>query len=270
MEFDRLGLPVFFLSRLSYPGWTFDLLQRNKYSYAQKSINTPHEDDWRKLSPGAASLEQHMSEIRELRKRGVYVSIQCNPVIAGITTHDDVELLFEMLAEAGASHVIIKFVEAAHSWAPAMIERMIKRFGDNRAAAFRELFMENSCGGQKTIDREYRLEGLRRYQTKAMKLGMTFSTCYEYDKGPDGKWRSIGGDWKTSDQCHGHRVPMFTRSSTQSASGKPTLFREVTECPPSGCLSCASQQPDGKPACGNEARGEARAMRAADYREPVR
>ena len=41
--FDREGLPVFFLSRLSYPDWAIDLLRKNKYSYAQKSINTPVE-----------------------------------------------------------------------------------------------------------------------------------------------------------------------------------------------------------------------------------
>lgn len=268
MEFVRLGLPVFFLSRMSYPGWAFDLLQQNKYSYAQKSINTPDPEDWKKLSPGALSLMEHLDEIRELSRRGIYVSIQVNPIIAGVTTHDDIERLLEMLKEAGANHVIFKFVEAGYSWAPAMVERIMRRFGDNRGAAFRDLFVENSAGSQKTVIEEYRREGFRRYQAKANALGLTMALCYEYAKDDLGKWRSIGGDYMTSDQCHGQRVPMFTRSSTQSPTGKPVAFREVEACPPSGCLTCASDN-DGAARCGNEERGKAKAMRAPDYKESV-
>lgn len=267
-EFARLGLPVFFLSRMSYPGWAIDLLTKNKYSYAQKSINTPDPEDWKKLSPGALGLMEHLEEIRELRRQGIYVSIQVNPIIAGVTTHEDIEQLFEMLAEAGANHVIVKFVEAGYSWAPAMVERINKRFGDNRGRAFSELFKENGAGNQKTILEDYRREGIERYQRKATALGLTFSLCYEYTK-KDGRWLSLGAEYMTSAQCHGHRVPMFTRSNTTSSTGKPVAFREVEECPPSGCLTCASGN-GGTPRCGNEARGEARAMRAADYREPVR
>lgn len=269
-EFVRLGLPVFFLSRMPYPGWAYDILSKNRYSYAQKSINTCDEQDWAKLSPGALPLMEHMEEIRELRRRGIYVSIQVNPVIAGVTTHEDVEQLFEMLAEAGANHVIVKFVEAGYSWAPAMVERIIRRFGDNRGGVFRDLFSENGAGSQRTVAEAYRREGHERYQRKATQLGLTYSLCYEYTRTPGegGGWRSMGPDYMTSDQCHGHRVPMYTRRSTASASGKPVAFREVEACPPSGCLTCASEN-GGAPRCGNEERGKAKAMRSPDYREPV-
>lgn len=267
--FVRLGLPVFFLSRMSYPGWAFDVLRQSRYSYAQKSINTPDPEDWRKLSPGALGLAEHLDEVRALRAAGIYVSIQVNPVVPGVTSHEDVERLIDMLAQAGASHVIVKFVEAGYSWAPAMVERITRRFGGNRAAEFRDLFSENSCGSQRTVQREYRLEGHRRYQAAATRAGITYATCYEYDKGPDGAWRSIGGDFLTADQCHGHRVPMFTRTLTTSATGKPVMFREVTECPPSGCLTCSSGN-GGAPRCGNELLGAAKAMRAADYKGSVR
>lgn len=266
-EFVRLGLPIFFLSRMQYPGWAFDLLAQNKYSYAQKSINTPDPEDWKKLSPGALSLQDHFDEIRALKSRGIYVSIQVNPIIAGVTSHEDVEHLFELLKAAGADHVIVKFVEAGYSWAPAMVERINKRFGGNRGRLFSELFTENGAGNQKTVVEEYRREGFERYRRKATELGLTFSLCYEYTK-ENGRWRSLGGDYKTSDQCHGHRVPMFQRQRTASDSGKPIMFREVEACPPSGCLSCAADN-GGAPRCGNEDRGKALAMRSKDYKLPV-
>lgn len=267
MEFDRLGLPVFFLSRMPYPGWAFDLLKRNKYSYAQKSINTPDPEDWKKLSPGALPLEQHLAEIKELSRQGIYVSIQVNPIIAGVTSHEDIEHLFELLKEAGANHVICKFVEAGYSWAPAMVERINKRFGGNRGQLFTELFTENGAGNQKTIVEEYRREGFERYRRKATELGLTFSLCYEYTK-RDGRWVSLGSEYKTSDQCHGQRVPMFTRDNTTSASGKPIMFREVEVCPPSGCLTCADDNA-GKPRCGSALFGAASALRSPDYKHSV-
>lgn len=257
--FTDEGLPVFFLSRLSYPDWAIDALRKNKFSYAQKSINTPDPDDWKKLSPGALPLLDHIEEIRKLRAAGIYVSIQVNPIIAGVTSHEDVERLFGMLAEAGTNHVIVKFVEANHPWAAAMVERITKRFGDNRAAIFRDLFVENSCGGQKTITEEYRREGHTRYRRRATELGMTYSLCYEYTKA-SGEWHSMGPEFITSDQCHGHRVPMHVRGGP----GQP--FRPLDECPPSGCLSCADNN-KGVPRCGSALLGSAKALRIADLRQ---
>lgn len=267
LEFVRLGLPVFFLSRMPYPGWAFDILKQNKYSYAQKSINTPDPDDWKQLSPGALPLLQHLEEIRELHRRGIYVSIQVNPIIAGVTSHEEIEQLFELLKEYGADHVIVKFVEAGYSWAPAMVERIMRRFGDNRGQLFAELFTENGAGNQKTIVESYRREGFERYRAKAQKLGLTFSLCYEYTK-ENGRWRSLGGDYKTSDQCHGQRVPMFSRDRTTGTSGKPMQFKEVEACPPSGCLSCSDDN-GGEPRCGNELFGAAKALRSPDYKHAV-
>lgn len=265
--FVREGLPIFFLSRRPYPGWAFDLLGMNRYSYMQKSINTPSEADWKKLSPGAAPLAQHFAEIREARKRGIYVSIQVNPVMAGVVSHDDVEHLFELLAEAGANHVIVKFVEAGYSWAPAMVERMTRRFGPERGARFAALFTEN-IGGQKTIVEDYRMEGHVRYKAKATKLGLTYATCYEYRFERDASGRitsktgvSVGRDFTTADQCHGHKVPMFTRN----VAGR---FQEVPECAPSGCLYCA---PEGstKGRCGSDLFGSAPALRGSDFQVGV-
>lgn len=255
------GLPIFFLSRVNYPGWAYDMLQKNKYSYMQKSLNTPDENDWRKLSPAAATLAEHFDEIREARKRGIYVSIQVNPIIAGIVTHDDIDNLFELLAEAGVQHVIIKYVEANIPWSGAMVAKMTKKFGENRAAAFRDLFTENSCGAQRTVASEYRLEGIARHQKKATKLGLTFALCFEFDKGADGQWRSIGKDWHTSEQCHGHAVPMYARPSP----GQP--FTPIENCPPSGCLHCAEDN-GGKPRCGSELLGQAKDLLLKDMKQP--
>jgi DNA repair photolyase len=266
---DR-GLPVFFLSRLKYPDWAFDLLKRNPYSYAQKSINTCDPEDWKKLSPGAQPLLEHIEEIRELRRQGIYTSIQVNPIIPGVTEIAEIKQLFEMLAAVGNNHVIVKFVEAGYNWAPAMIQRLKQRFGDNRGGVFESLFTDN-MGGQKCVDEQWRMEAHRELQPHATKLGMTYATCYEYeyiDRAPDGtlnskRTRSVGKQFLTADQCHGKRVPMFTRIDTA------VPFHEVAECPPSGCLSCGDDDPEGRGACGSLLFGAAKSNKLKDFKHSV-
>lgn len=264
--FAELGLPVFFLSRLSYPGWAIDLLKQNRYSYAQKSLNTGVDADFKKLSPGALGLTEHIEEVRELRRQGIYTSIQVNPVVPGIVSHEDIRLLFERLAEAGNNHVIVKFVEAGYSWAPAMFERLYKRFGPERAGRFKELFTENQAGAQRTIVESYRLEAHHLYRKWATELGMTYATCYEYRRGKAGTeepgWLSVGREFITADQCHGQKVPMFTRRDLAQQ------FEEVKECAPTGCLHCADDN-EGKPRCGSELFGAAKALRSPHFKNVV-
>ena len=262
--FTDLGLPVFFLSRLHYPGWAIDTLQKNPYSYAQKSLNTGVPADYKKLSPGAISLDDHLEEVRVLRSLGIYTSIQVNPVLPGIVSKEDIRLLFEKLATVRNNHVIVKFVEAGYSWADTMVERLLHRFGPEKANAFKALFTENQGGSQRTIVEAYRMEAHALYRQWATELGMTYSTCYEYRRGKPGepKWVSVGREFTTADQCHGQRVPMFTRPSPLHS------FREVSECAPTGCLYCADDNA-GKPRCGCSTFGDARALRAPDYKKPV-
>lgn len=262
------GLPIFFLSRLRYPEWAIDLLKRSRYSYAQKSINTSDPEKWRKLSPGALPLEEHFEDIARLKSHGIYVSIQVNPILPGVVDHDDVVKLFGRLKEAGADHVIVKFVEAGFSWAPAMVERIAKRFGPDVGSDFAALFCDN-IGGQRTILESYRLHAHHLYRAAATDLGLTYATCYEYayERDPSGeilskRGYSIGKEFLTADQCHGHRVPMFSRGPFDEQ------FKEVEECPPSGCLTCADDN-EGTPRCGSELFGSAKALRLADFKNPI-
>lgn len=269
-EFVKVGLPIFFLSRLPYPEWAIDLLKKNPHSYAQKSINTPDPDDWHKLSPGAMGLEDHFDEIARLHREGIYVSIQVNPVLPGVTSNSQVLELFDKLKRAGADHVIVKFVEAGYSWAPAMVDRTVKRFGD-RGREFERLFTDN-IGGQRTIEETYRLKAHRLYSKHAKRIGLTYATCYEYryERNEDGSIKSktgvsIGREFTTASQCHGHAVPVYARETDDE------LFQPLDECPPSGCLYCASENEDnpGEPRCGDAIAGEGKALRLVDLKIPM-
>lgn len=265
--FDAVGLPIFFLSRLIYPQWAVDLLTRNKYSYAQKSMNTSVEADWKKMSPGAPSLEAHYRDIQRIHNAGVYVSIQVNPIIPGITTMDEILALFRNLRKAGADHVIVKFIEAAYSWVPTLLSNLQAKYG-SRVDKFKRLFTQN-IGGQKTVDEAYRIKAHTLLSKEATRLGLTYSLCYEYAYGRDDDGGiisktgvNLGPRFMTSDQCHGHRVPMFTRNTPDEK------FKEIKQCPSGGCLYCADDN-YGEPRCGDAIVGEARALRLVDLKKPI-
>ncbi len=261
------GLPIFFLTRKIVPGWAYDLLKRNPHSYQQFSINTASPTDWRKLSPRAASLEQMVEQVREMKRQGIYVSIQVNPIVAGIVSNDDIVATIHMLAQAGADHLIFKFVEIVYPSVKALVWQMKKRFGDERGGKFEALF-DCNIGGVRTINEEYRKAALDIYSIECKKAGVTMSLCYEYEfeRNPDGsvmrsRGKSMGAKYMTSDQCHGHRVPMYHRSDLSLP------FTAMEVCPPSGCLTCGEQSGgDDKVPCGSPTLGAAMALEPKNYR----
>lgn len=111
------------------------------------------------------------------------------------------------------------------------------------------------------------MQGHELYSKAAARLGMTYATCYEYKYQRDAQGEivnkvgvSVGADYLTGDQCHGHRVPMFTRDDLSDP------FREFEACPPSGCLTCASPtDPEDSP-CGSRTFGLAKALTYKDFK----
>lgn len=265
------GLPIFFLSRCPYPSWAIDLLRKNSYSYAQKSINTPDPTDWSKLSPRAQPLEEHIEEIRTLKKAGIYVSIQVNPIMPGVTSREEIVQLIHILADVGADHLIFKHVEISYPMRATMIKRIYTKFGHNRGGIFDSLFDadDSNIGGQATISEAYRKESLDLYLIECKKAGVTSAVCYEYEyeRDEEGKIKnktgiSLGKKYLTADQCHGHKVPLFTRTALEAP------FKEVEACPPSGCLSCSDDN-EGKAKCGSSLFGQAKALKLTDLRKSV-
>lgn len=266
---NHVGLPVFFLTRQVPPGWAVDAVKRNQFSYFQFSINTPSREDWRRLSPRAAPLDAIMGAVKDLSRRGVYVSIQCNPLIPGVVSNEDVVRLIHELAEVGAKHVIFKFVELV-SPAAATLVRTIKRAFPDRGEAFEALFTD-TIGGMRSVSEDYRIRALDLFKRETTKAGITMGLCYEYgyERDQNGKVTdktgvSLGPRFTTGDQCHGRRVPVFSRPSTK------VRFTPINGCSPGGCLYCAEASGgEARVPCGNALLAQATALKPSDYRGPA-
>lgn len=263
------GLPMFFLTRKEVPGWAYDYLKQNKYSYMQFSINTSDHEDWKKLSPKAAPLQTMFDQVREMHCQGIYVSIQVNPICAGITSNDQIVDLIHILAKNGADHLIFKFVEIVYPSRKGMVDNMKKRWAkDGRGEKFDQLFTQ-TIGGFYTIDEDYRKLALERFSRECKKAGVTMALCYEYEYERDAKGNilsktgvSMGHRYLTADQCHGHRVPVFSRDTVEEP------WKEIKGCPPAGCLTCQDIFPKETP-CHNDFLASAPAWKPADLNRPA-
>ncbi len=248
------GLPFFYLTKQSPPDWAFDYLTYNPYSYLQMSINTPNNDHWRRMAPGAPDLDVMYADIQYAHELGVYVSIQVNPIVAGVTDLADIIHLCELVAQAGAQHVIFKFVEQVTARRQVIVDRMNDRKLPH-VDTFDNLFSQ-VIGGVYTIQEDLRIEWLDHLLKVTRELGLTMSTCYEYFD--DGK---AGANYApfvtTADQCHGRGVPLYFRPE------KGAPWEPLPGCYRKGCLYCADY---GTKACDTPALLEASALQYKDLR----
>jgi DNA repair photolyase len=260
------GLPLFYLTRQIPPDWALNYLLKSKYSYQQFSIITSDRTVYRKLSPGAAPLDDILKFIKqELKPRGIYVSIQINPILPGIITKQDILNLIAELGQAGANHCIFKFVEIVTPAAGAMVDKMNRMFPGEKSAEFETLFSQ-TIGGLRTVKEDYRIRMLDSFAEATAAAGMTMGLCYEYcyDRDESGHIRdktgvSLGKRYCTGDQCHGFRTPIHVKKS-----GK---FYPLEVCPPSGCLYCEETHKGKKeiPPCGVSKLMRAKALKPSDY-----
>lgn len=247
-------LPLFYLSRRIPPDWAVEALQQNPYSYMQWSINSSDTAIYKKMSPGSYKIDEVMASMKELSSKGIYISIQCNPVLPGIVSLDNLKHLIELIADNGGNHVIFKFAEQVMSQRKMLIERLqsakLKGVGEFDAV------FNQVIGGVYTVNQEMRVDWLNELLIHTRKHGITMSTCYEYyDDGKGGA--NMAPYFTTSDQCHGRGVPMFYRPAPGA------VFKPLPGCYRKGCLYCAEH---GTQACGNDTLLQAKALEFKDYK----
>jgi DNA repair photolyase len=248
------GLPIFYLTRKLPPQWAVDALQQNPYSYMQFSINTSDNNQYRRMSPGSYNIPDILSCIRGLREQNIYTSIQCNPVLPGVTSLEDILKLVRMLADVGNNHIIVKFVEQVTGNRRILFDRLRNSKIDG-VDKLDELMCQ-VIGSMYTIREDLRRSWLERILAETRSVGMTMSLCYEYyDDG--GAGANMAPWFTTSDQCHGPAVPVHYRPSP----GAP--FQALQGCYRKGCLYCEEH---GTRACGSETLLQAKALEYGDLR----
>lgn len=254
--FNDNNLPIFYLSRRVPPDWAVEALQKSPYSYMQWSINTSNESDLRKLTPGALKKSILYEQISKLRKLGIYTSFQVNPILAGITTLEELVTLVHEIASAGGNHVIFKFAEQVAPQRKLLWERLTgAKIEQERIDAFFDDFTQ-FIGGVYTTREDLRREWLTVLLEETRKARITMSTCYEY-YADGGAGQSLAPWFTTADQCHGPSVPVHYRRTLDEP------FQPLQGCYRKGCLYCEEH---GTKACKSETLIQAKALQYKDFK----
>lgn len=246
------GLPIFYLSRESPPRWAIDNLLANPYSYMQWSMNTSNPDVFRRLSPGAMPIDQWLRDVEYLHGEGIYISIQCNPILPGIVTLDDLVNLVNIGAEAGVNHFIFKFAEQVYNNRKLLMKRLENIPGVDEF----DNLMTQTIGGVYTVDQNVRIEWLNVLLDATRDADVTMSTCYEYYE-DEAAGSNLAPWFTTSDQCHGKGIPIHYRSEPGAK------FEPLPGCYRKGCLYCEDY---GTKACHNDNLWAAKALQYKDLR----
>lgn len=249
------GLPIFYLSRESAPDWAVDNLLANPYSYMQWSMNTSNPDVFRRLSPGALSIDDWLKDVSRLSSMGIYVSIHADPILPGIILLDDLVRLVELGAEAGVDHFTFGFVEQVYNNRNLLLKRLA---GIPGVDDFDNVFKQ-TIGGVYTVDQGLRLEWLDVLLQATRDNYVTMSTCFEYYD-VESSAVNLAPWYTTSDQCHGRGVPIYYRPEPGAR------FQPLSGCYRKGCLYCEEY---GTQACRNDTLLEAKALQYKDLRSIV-
>lgn len=250
-------VPIFYLSRCIPPEWAIEALLYNPYSYMQWSVTTSNPDHWVRFSPGAFELDELYQAIERYSKAGIYVSIQINPIMVGITTLDEIVMLIHNVRGAGAHHVIFKFMESVTMARKTNIKRFRQRGIAPGLVDKFDRYFNQMIGGVWTVQQDIRIEWLKVFLEETRDVGLTMSLCYEYyNDGYSGT--SLGPYFTTADQCHGRGIPLYYRPEP----GAP--FQPLPGCYRKGCLYC---EDFGTWACNNNLLLSATALKYSDLRK---
>lgn len=248
------GLPFYYLSRRIPPDWAVDALQQNPYSYMQWSINSSNTEIYKKMSPGSYTIEEVMDKIQELHNKGIYISIQIDPILPGIVDLDDIVKLVHLISENGGDHVIFKIMEQVTGNRKMLFERL--RAGKLEGVDTLESLLTQIIGGVCNVRQDVRVDWWNVLLEETRKVGITMSLCFEYfDDGKAGA--NLAPYFTTADQCHGRGVPMYFRPELEAP------FQPLAGCYRKGCLWCEEY---GTHACKSETLLEAKALKYSDYK----
>lgn len=280
--FVRRNIPVEFITKGRVPDEVLSLMAGQEHSFGQVSILTPSEALRRKLSPGGAdtaTLFENLLRITGARRPSNFppmaAVLRIDPIFPFIT--DDTDDLQKIILEAslrGVKHVVASSVDVPIGTSKKAYQWMYS-LNSSPPIPFEQLFCE-CIGARFHADITYRRRLFSTLRELAVKKGMSFALCMEFEKIADpvsgaGILGGLNEDFMTGTlNCEGVDVPIYRRNRDETYRSEITgeerpLFAPVSEKCKGNCLSC-TDSPCGIPDLAQSGRDRCRGWRLSDYR----
>lgn len=177
------GIGVQFVTKGRISDGNFELFKINHSKVAgQIGITSTDDEILGVLEPGAASVEERLSQLQRLIDIGVTMSARCDPLIYGVTDGDrQLRDLFLSIADTRCREVAVSYLFLR----PAVVSSLKKNIGDCELlktilTPFSEgvnlpIGLKNSVG--KFLPRELRESSFKRIGKIANDCGLTMHIC---------------------------------------------------------------------------------------------
>jgi DNA repair photolyase len=267
--FTGLNLPIEFITKKgsNVPDRVYEMIAGQEHSFVQYTILTPLDDVLKRIAVNADPLYEQLKAIESASSHGIKnIVARFDPIIPTITdSEDDLETLFGVVKDAGATHSIMSSMDI-----PGRIQKMLfDHFGKmGNLAEFKRIYKnDQNVGKDLNASMEYRRNLFSTARKIADKTGITFSLCMEFEviKGENGevRYRGLNEDYMSSTACEGINTPIYFRDDL---SKKFNPISSAIKCD-GNCLSHAKNGEESfcKGACECQPFKEARSLKKKDY-----
>ncbi len=174
-----------------------------------------NDDILKAITYNADTFDVQVDAMRRARDRGVETVIaRFDPIIPTVTdSKDDLEFMFDEVATAGATHVIMSSMDIP-SIRKADFREFLGNIGD--IDEIMKIYDKNGqmVGRDLNATMEYRRDLFGLGKKLANERGITFSLCMEFEvigKGSEKRFRGLNEDYMTSPACEKVEIPIYYR-----------------------------------------------------------
>ncbi len=231
--FVERNLPIEFIINVIVSDEAIELISRQKHSFGQISLLTPHEKLHKLLSPGAPSLERLWENFSKMKEANVTAVLRIDPIIPFLNdSEEDISFIMKKARGLGVRHVVVSCLDIPIRIKHSLF-RYLRKITPELPKKLENLYGEK-IGPYLHADISYRKELFSLTQKIALQNGLSFALCMEFQL-KEGKPEGLNKYYMTTSNCEGVDIPLYGR--------KNGLFEPLCDCLGS-CLNCST------PLCG--------------------
>ncbi len=246
--FVERNLPIEIITKGVIPRDVLRTMSRQRHSFAQVSILTPHEVLRKKLvrGRGAATTTELFDNLKRIKQQGLFAVLRIDPIIPFVTDNpDDLKNILTRAARLSVDHVVASVLDIPLNIRADSLRRL-RSLNPEPPVPFEELFGEK-IGYSLQARLDYRLRIFEFLSKESKRLGFSFALCMEFEKvnrvvevptanGKIKKVREVGLNARFMRgclNCEGQDIPVYVKNRDGFR------FKPAFNCA-GNCLNCAT------------------------------
>ncbi len=246
---DR-NIPIEFITKNKVPEKVLKYISGHKHCFGQISIVTCKSTILKKLAPMGADIETLFSNIKRMKKYGIFTVVRIDPILPFINDNrKGLSFIIKKSKDLGAKHIVVSVLDIPYKIKSFVLNSINRHFGADIAKKYLKLYKEKI--GYLHADINYRKDIFSYLREECDKVGLTFSLCMEYEQ-INQRVLGLNRIFSSSLNCEGIDIPLYHR--------KGNKFYPLDKCK-GRCLNCSQVY------CNNDRFSSAGALKLSDYRK---